>query len=108
MEEYEFEVLMSNKYPFRDPQVFCNTKFTHPMLCITDRRDIFGEVVGEGGWKVGHKLYSLIQLIPEFIQEMYLIEDDLYQVGTFHLGQVYNLRNFVNEATNMQVFACQE
>ena len=67
VEEYEFEVLMSNKYPFRDPQVFCNTKFTHPMLCITDRRDIFGEVVGEGGWKVGHKLYSLIQLIPEFI-----------------------------------------
>ena len=43
-----------------------------PMLCINDKRDIFWEV-GDGGWMVGHKLYSLIQVIPEFIQEMYLI-----------------------------------
>ena len=60
IEEYEFEILMSNKYPFREPSVLCHTKFTHPMLCITDHRDLFHEVVGEGGWKVGHKLYSLI------------------------------------------------
>ena len=60
IEEYEFELQMSNKYPFRDPSVICNTNFTHPMLCITDKRDLFSEVVGEGGWKVGHKLYSLI------------------------------------------------
>lgn len=86
IDEYEFEIQMSNKYPFRDPAVYCHTKFTHPMICITDQRDLFNEIVGEGGWKVGHKLYSLIQLIPEFIQEMYLIEDDLYTIGTFHLG----------------------
>ena len=66
------------------------------MLTITDGRDLFSEVVGEGGWKVGHKLYSLIQLIPEFIQEMYLVDDDLYTVGTFHLGRVYDLRAFFN------------
>ena len=62
------------------------------MLSLNDGRDLFSEVVGEGGWKVGHKLYSLIQLIPEFIAEMYLIENDYYIIGTFHLGQVYNLR----------------
>lgn len=60
IENYDFEILMSNKYPFRDPQVLCQTQFTHPMVCITDYRDLFREVVGEGGWKVGHKLYSLI------------------------------------------------
>jgi len=108
---YEFEILMSNKYPFRDPSVFCHTNFTHPMVCINDNRDLFKEVVGEGGWKVGHKLYSLIQLIPEFIQEMYLMEDDLYTVGTFHLGQVYDLRSFCTERpdkTKMKAFGCQE
>ena len=60
IEGYDFELLMSNKYPFRDPMVLCHTNFTHPMLTITDRRDLFQHVVGEGGWKVGHKLYSLI------------------------------------------------
>lgn len=99
---------MANKYPFRDPQVFCHTEFTHPMLTITDGRDLFNEIVGEGGWKVGHKIYSLIRLIPEFIQEMMLVEDDLYTVGRFHLGQVYDLRNFFEPEKSKQVFACQE
>ena len=111
IEKYEFEVLMSNKYPFRDPQIYCHTKFTHPMVCITDKRDLFREVVGEGGWKVGHKLYSLIQMIPEFIQEMYLMENDLYIVGTFHLGQVYDIRTFVSDGPGQRdtlAFACQE
>ena len=76
------------------------------MLCITDKRDLFSEVVGEGGWKVGHKLYSLIQIIPEFIQEMYLIEDDLYTVGQYHLGQVMDLSQFVDEALNLTIWAC--
>ena len=106
--EYEFEVLMSNKYPFREPSVLCHTQFTHPMLCITDKRDLFSEVVGEGGWKVGHKLYSLIQIIPEFIQEMYLIEDDLYTVGQYHLGQVMDLSGFVDDTLNLTIWACQE
>lgn len=60
IEMYDFQILMSKKYPFRDPQVLCHTDFTHPMLTITDGRDLFRDVVGEGGWKVGHKLYSLI------------------------------------------------
>jgi len=76
------------------------------MLKLTDQRDLFHEIVGEGGWKVGHKLYTMIHLIPEFIQEMYLIEDDLYTVGIFHLGQVYSLRPYVNPAKGSNVYAC--
>ena len=110
IQSYAFEILMSNKYPFRDPQVLCHTQFTHPMVCITDKRDLFQEVVGEGGWRVGHKLYSLIQLIPEFIQEMYLMEEDLQAVGKFHLGQVYDLTKFGGDASqrSMNVFDCHE
>ena len=78
------------------------------MLAITDRRDLLEEVIGEGGWKVGHKLYSLIQMLPEFIQEMYLVEDDLYTIGKFHLGQVYDLRAFQDQSKGMRVFPCQE
>ena len=108
IERYDFEIILSNKYPFRDPQVLCHTEFAHQMLSLNDGRDLFGEVVGEGGWKVGHKLYSLIQLIPEFIADMYLIEDDLHIIGTFHLGQVYNLRQFLMPNKRSAVYACQE
>lgn len=76
------------------------------MLALDDGRDLFSEVVGEGGWKVGHKLYSLIQLIPEFIAEMYLVETDYYVIGTFHLGQVYNMRQFVMPSKSSAVYAC--
>ena len=76
------------------------------MLCISDKRDLFAEVIGEGGWKVGHKLYSMIQLIPEFISEMYLIEDDLYTIGQYHLGQVHDMSLFADDAMNLTVWAC--
>ena len=60
IERYDFEIVLSNKYPFRDPLILCHTDFTSEMLSLDDGRDLFSEIVGEGGWKVGHKLYSLI------------------------------------------------
>jgi len=57
---FEFEMLLPNKYPFTDPQILCHTDFAHPMLSLSDGRDLFNEVVGRDGWKIGHKLYSLI------------------------------------------------
>ena len=108
LERYDFEIVLSNKYPFRDPLILCHTDFTNGMLSLDDGRDLFSEIVGEGGWKVGHKLYSLIQLIPEFIAEIYLIENDYYTIGTFHLGQVYNLRQFLMPNKKSAIFACQE
>ena len=47
-------------------------------------------------------------MIPEFIAEMYLVDDDFYIIGSFHLGQVYNLRMFVVEEKMSAVYACQE
>ena len=100
---------MSNKYPFRDPSLYCHTKFSHKMLTITDKRDLFKDVIGSGEWKIGHKIYTLVQMIPEFIQEVYLMEDDeLRNLGTFHLGQIYDLTFYVGKDKSMAVFPCQE
>ena len=39
---------------------------------------------------------------------MYLIEDDLYTVGEFHLGHVYDLSQFVDDSLKLTIWACQE
>ena len=52
IDEYEFEFVCSPKYPFRDPQILCHTDFTDEKVCITDNRDLYNEIIGEGGWKV--------------------------------------------------------
>lgn len=83
---FEFEIMLPIKYPFIDPQIFCHTNFAHQFLSLSDGRDIFNEVVGEQGWRVGFKLYTLVQLLPEFIQDMAVIEDNLHVIGQFHLG----------------------
>ena len=64
----------------------CQSSFAHSFLWLDDGRDIFNEVVGEQGWKVGFKLNTLIQLLPDFIMDMAVIEDNLHVIGIFHLG----------------------
>jgi len=64
----------------------CLSSFAHSFLSLDDGRDIFNEVVGEQGWRVGFKLHTLIQLLPNFIQDMAIIEDNLHVIGCFHLG----------------------
>ena len=78
------------------------------MITLTDRRDLFKDIIGAGEWKIGHKIYTLIQMIPEFIQEIYLMEDDdeLRNIGTFHLGQIYDLTHYVGTDRCMAVFPC--
>lgn len=64
---FDFEILLTPKYPFVDPQVLCHSKFAHPFLSLNDGRDLFNEVVGSQGWRVGFKLQGLVQLLPEFV-----------------------------------------
>lgn len=87
---FKFEILLPRRYPFCDPQVTCQTDFADPALSLTDGRDLFNEIVGDE-WKIGHKLHSLIEFLPVFIHEMLDISNTLRVVGTFHLGQVYDL-----------------
>jgi len=61
----------------------------------------------------------LVQLIPDFIQDMAILEDDMHVVGTFHLGQVYNIKRWADSDKEEKkaseayvepcgVFQCQE
>jgi len=55
-------------------------------VCLIDGRDLFKDVIGEGGLKYAINIYQLIQMLPEFILEMYAIRDDTFTIGKFHLG----------------------
>jgi len=82
---FKFDILLPRRYPFCDPQVTCLSDFADPALSLTDGRDLFNEICGDE-WKIGHKLHSLIQFLPVFVNEMLSIRDSLRVVGTFHLG----------------------
>jgi ubiquitin-protein ligase len=60
LKSFDFEILLPPKYPFLDPQIMCHTDFAHKFLSLNDGRDIFNEVVGDQGWRVGFKLYTLV------------------------------------------------
>jgi len=77
------------------------------LLSLNDGRDLFNEVVGAQGWRIGHKLYTLIQLLPEFVQDMIVMIDNLQIVGQFHLGQKYSFARW-NDRPDIKVFMCSE
>ena len=106
--EYEFEFVVSLKYPFKEPMLLCHTEFTDPKVVITDNRDLYSEVIGEGGWRLPHTFATVAQLLPDFILEMYSIKDNKEVIGTFQLGNLYNLNNFNVSYDTMAVFLAQE
>lgn len=63
---------------------------------MSDGRDLYNEVVGLDGWKKEYPLYKLIWLLPDFVEDMCefsLRRESLTHVtGTFHLGNLYDLR----------------
>lgn len=96
IECFNFEIILPPGYPFSEPQVLCHTKFAHDLLNLTDGRDLFREIVGHDPWQVGNKIVSLVQMIPDFIQDMAILEDDIHVVGTFHLGELYNIKRWAD------------
>ena len=106
--EYEFEFLLSNSYPYRPPQLLCHTDFGDRKIILTDNRDLYAEVIGEGGDKLPHTLASVTLLIPDFIIEMYTINTNEHFIGTFHVGTFHNLNNFNNSHDTEALFLAQE
>ena len=82
----------------------CHTDFTDEKVVISDNRDLYDEVVGEGGWKLPHTIASVSKLLPEFILEMYTIKSNDDVIGTFQLGTIYNLAHFNVSYEEMAVF----
>lgn len=107
-----FDLLLDHRYPFYQPQIFCRTAFCNPPT--NDGRDVFNEVVREE-WRVNRKLYEIIMYIPEFVADVAIEEQEnggmlLKVVGTFHLGNSYEMSNWGVNGVNRdsRIFSVQE
>lgn len=67
------------------------TKFGNPMLALNDGRDLLCDI-SQGKWRVGLKLYDLIQMLPGFIQKVEKLES-LRFFGQFHF-QLYAINKW--------------
>jgi hypothetical protein len=87
-----FEVILTYRYPYRHPQVICLTPFGPLSLC--DGRDLFHEIVGKDGWKNDLHIFEILLFLPDFIEWLFESPVSIMKevVGTFHLGQMYNLK----------------
>jgi len=52
-----FDILLDNRYPFNQPQIFCRSAFSSPPL--NDGRDVFNEVL-KSDWQLTKKLHEII------------------------------------------------
>jgi ubiquitin-protein ligase len=82
---FEFKIRLTVRWPFVDPQIYlCQNNWPRH---LADGRDLFNEVVGQGGWKKNHTISTLVTLMPEFIEEILDMEEDRdHVIGKFHLG----------------------
>lgn len=90
---YRFSIILDQDFPFKGPQVVCNTNFTQTSLC--DQRDLFENIVGTR-WIPSNTLYEISKLIPEFISEVIIAEASEQRkfVGRFHLGNMYRVEEY--------------
>ena len=107
-----FDVLLDQRYPFYQPQIFCRAPFSKPPL--NDGRDVFKEVL-KADWRITKKLYEIVQYIPEFVADVIIAKQDqgmlMNVYGTFHLGNLYELSNWgaINGVNrDSKVFSCEE
>ena len=117
VERIEFEIVLENRYPVRDPQITCHTSFTDPVLSLADGRDLYTEIVGENGWQKKLDLFKVIFLLPDFVEDMLDLAQEprtkLEQcVGSFKLGHLYHFPTLKIHAQRLgpfykETFECQ-
>ena len=93
IEKLNFEILLTKNFPLEAPQIYWNTKIGFPL--IDDKRDVLEEVI-HSEWNQNMTIYEIIQLIPEFVSEVLILTDqdeEVKDIGKWHLGQSYNLTN---------------
>lgn len=94
IEKLYFELLLTEKFPFQAPQVYCKTKIGYPT--IDDKRDVLEEVI-QKEWNPSMTIYETIQLIPEFVSEILLQmneDEEIKSIGKWHLGQSYHINDW--------------
>jgi hypothetical protein len=89
-----FELLLEPKFPFVFPKLFCRTKFTDPSLA--DGRDYTNNIIGKI-WTPSVLLSQIVGMIPEFILKVTINKEkiNLQKIGTYHLGHIYDLEDFL-------------
>ena len=93
IDAFRFTILLDQDFPFKGPQVQCNTNFTQTSLW--DQRDLFINIVG-AKWIPSNTLYEISKLIPEFISEVMINEasESRKFIGRFNLGAKYYIDEY--------------
>ncbi len=94
IEKLYFEILLTERFPFQAPQIYCKTKIGFPT--IDDKRDVLEEII-QKEWSPNMTIYETIQLIPQFVADLLLKmqqDDEIKSIGKWHLGQSYPIKDW--------------
>ena len=86
-----FLIIVDNNYPEQLPSVLAKSNFSNPSLM--DGRDLFDEICPN--WNSESKLEDIVKGLKVFLRKVVTAPGYKFY-GTFHLGTVYDLRNFEN------------
>lgn len=70
-----FEILLDNKYPFSQPYITCQTRFTS-IIDLYDGKDLYTEILNGEDWKVARNLHEIIAALPQFIKRMKSLDEE--------------------------------
>ncbi|CAG9320361.1 unnamed protein product [Blepharisma stoltei] len=105
-ESVVFEIYLEGKFPFQPPRVICETNFGFPS--VSDGRDLLLNITKKK-WAPSITSLDIINALPAYIAELhqkYLLGTQT-EVGTFHLGDIHNIRQWENKE-GMGCFFCTE
>ena len=86
-----FLIIVDNNYPEQLPCVLAKSNFSNPSLM--DGRDLFNEICPN--WNSESKLEDIVIGLKLFLRKVVTAPGYKFY-GTFHLGSVYDLKNFEN------------
>ena len=86
-----FLIIVDYNYPNTHPFVLAKSNFSNPSLM--DGRDLFDEICPK--WSDNSKLEDIVKGLPTFLRKVVTTPGYKFY-GTFHLGTVYDLKNFEN------------
>ena len=86
-----FLIIVDYNYPDTHPFVLAKSNFSNPSLM--DGRDLFDEICPN--WSDNSKLEDIVKGLPTFLRKVVTAPGYKFY-GTFHLGTVYDLKNFEN------------
>jgi ubiquitin-protein ligase len=93
IDSFMFTIICDGDFPFKGPEVQCNTNFLQMSIC--DQRDLFINIVG-AKWVPSSTLYEISKLIPEFITDAIINEaaEQRKFIGRFNLGSKYYIDDY--------------